>query len=68
MRNAKCVVRNEGRGASIHKAPQSPLLYIIYAALYELCAATTITHYAPRITHFSRNKFFYNYQMHFPCD
>ena len=29
------------------------ILFVYFAALYKLCAATFITHYALRITHYS---------------
>ena len=66
MRNAKCVVRNEGSGASklysaanyIKKEPGihrvicfRVLFYIIMAWLYELCQA--YHHYALRTTHYA---------------
>ena len=59
MRNAKCVVRNDGRGAQFIKRPNTPYyIFIIPCGAFKFCcAATFITHYALRITHSNRHRF-----------
>ena len=53
MRNAKCEVRNGGTAAQFIKPPNFYKKGVL-GRFQTLCAPSTITHYALRITHFKK--------------